>query len=101
MNIEETNARNLAVIGYYKEGHRISQCASKFGLSRQYVQQVLQKAGVWKRYVRTKRTEFLGITVSEETKQALKQHAEQKGVSVSQLASDALDAVVAADGESA
>lgn len=86
--------RNLDLCIYYKQGHKLSECASKFGLGRQRVQQILQAANVWTPYQKSCRTQFLGVSVSEDTKTKLEALAEQKGVSVSKLTSDELDRLV-------
>lgn len=87
--------RDAAICAYYKEGHKLAECSSRFRLGKQRILQILQAAGVWKPYEKTKRTKFLGVNVTEETKEALKREADKKGVSVSKLASDKLDATVA------
>lgn len=92
---EERIERNAAICAYYEQGHKLSKCASKFEISRQQVMNILKQAGVWRPYVKGGRTKFLGVSVSEETKDALRKRAEEEGKSVSRLASDALDAVVA------
>lgn len=86
--------RNAAICAYYLQGRKLSECASHFKLGRQRIQQVLQQAGVWKPYVKSDRTKFIGVTVSEPTKEALQTRAEAEGVSVSRLVSDKLDAMV-------
>lgn len=84
--------RNAEICAYYADGHKLSECASRFKLGRQRVLQILQAAGAWKPYVRTDRDQFLGVTVTKPTKDALFEEAERKGVSVSKLTSDILDA---------
>lgn len=91
--------RDAKIIEYYQAGHKLSQCASHFQLGRQRVQKILKKAGVWTPYVKTSRTQFLGITVTEPTKQALKDAAKEQGVSMSQFASDVLEAAINEDQE--
>ena len=61
-------ARDAAICVYHQDGHKLSECASKFRLDRQRVLQILKKAGIWRPYVKTNRTKFLGVSVSEETK---------------------------------
>lgn len=98
--MDETTKRELkrqrdeAICAYYVAGHKLAECASHFRLGRLRVLQILKAGGVWKPYVKTKRTKFLGVTVTPETKAALEEKAEDLGVSVSKLASDALDEVV-------
>ena len=84
-------ARDKAVCDYYTAGHKCSECASKFRISRQRVQQILHKAGVWKPYVKGNRTKFLGVMVTEEGKDALKAEADRRGTSVSAVASGLIE----------
>lgn len=86
--------RDEAICAYYVKGRKLAECASHFRLGRQRVLQILKAAGVWKPYEKMKRTKFLGVSVSYETKAALKVKAEEAGLSVSRFASDALDAAV-------
>jgi hypothetical protein len=91
----EIDERNARIVDYYKEGHSISECGVEFKLGRQRVQQILKEAGVWKPYEKSERTQFLGVSVSEETKAGLNAIAERRGVrSVSKLTSDLLDEFV-------
>lgn len=92
---QQMEARNAAIAACYGEGKTLKQCASQFRLGRMRVLQILKAAGVWTPRVKSKRTEFLGINVSEETKQTLKAKADQEGVSVSEFAAEKLDEAVA------
>ena len=92
---ERMTQRNAAICAYYQAGHTTAECGKKFGLKRQRAQQILKRAGVWQPYVKSGRTEFLGVSVKEATKKALRERADSEGISVSQLASDTLDASVA------
>ena len=87
--------RNAAICAYYKEGHKLSACAKQFQLGRQRVLQILKAAGAWRPYEKGTRTKFLGVTVSEATKDGLTKMAAEKGTSVSQLTSDVLAREVA------
>lgn len=86
--------RNEAICKFYLEGNKLAKVASRFKLSRQRVLYILQKAGVWKPYVKTDRNQFLGISVTKETKERLKQKAKDNDTSVSQLISDAAEGLV-------
>ncbi len=92
--ISEKEKRNAAICAYYHAGHKLSETASHFKLGRQRIIQIVKAGGVWRPYEKTKRTKFLGVSVSDETKEGLKQIAEERGISVSKLASDVLDEVV-------
>ena len=83
--------RNDAICAHYLQGHKLSECASKFRLGRQRILQVLQKAGVWKPYVKNARTQWLGVTVTEEAKVALQREATRRGTSMSALTSDLIE----------
>ena len=91
----QMTTRNAAIAAHYQAGHKVREIASEFKLGRQRIMQVLQAAGVWKPYVKGERTKFLGVNVSEETKDGLKAKADEAGKSVSRFASDVLDAAVA------
>ena len=98
MTPEEKQARmdqrNVDICLYYKDGHKLSECASPFQLGRQRILQILQKGGVWKPYEKMKRDKFLGVTVKDETHLALKERAVEEGTSVSRFVSDHLDNLV-------
>ena len=86
--------RNAAICAYYGAGHKLKDVASHFRLGRQRILQILLAAGVWQPYVKGSRTRFLGVTVSEDTKDALTRKANAEGKSVSKMVSDVLDEVV-------
>lgn len=83
--------RDAAICACYLDQGAVA-CEKKFHLKRQRIYQILKKGGV--RQPKSTRTKFLGVTVSEGTKTALKERADKEGVSVSKLTSDALDALV-------
>lgn len=87
--------RDADICAYYAAGYKLSQTASHFRLGRQRVMQILKKAGAWRPYVKTGRTKFLGTTVSEETKAALHEEARRRGISVSELTDEAIQAMLA------
>ena len=74
---------------FYESGESIDDCAKKFGISHQRVRQILRKAGVWHR--KEARPAFLGVDVTEEAKTKLRAEADKRGVSMSRLASEAID----------
>jgi len=88
----QRDRRDDAIVAYYLAGNKLAACSSKFNLGRQRTQQILESRGVWKPYAPSDRTKHLGVTVTEETKKALTEEADAKGVSVSQLVSDKLEA---------
>lgn len=93
--LQQMTERNAAICAYYQAGHKVSQCASQFRLGRMRVIQVLQKAGVWRPYVKNARTEFLGVSVSEVDKLALRVEAERRGLSMSALTADLIRKMLA------
>lgn len=96
---EKMKERNAAICAYYKADRSVAACAEKFGLGRQRVLQILQKAGVWKPIDKGARTKFLGVSVKDKTKEELGTLAKKKGVSVSRFASDVLDKAVSTEAE--
>lgn len=97
MTYDKTNEqRDAEICRRYSAGETLSELARCFGLGRQRIQQIVKKGGVWKPYER-QRDQFIGVSVSGETKEKLKQKAEGKGVSLSRLTSDALDELVKED----
>lgn len=87
-------ARNKAICDYYLAGHKLVECASHFQLGRQRVLQILKAANVWKPYIKQSRDKFLGVNVSQDTKDALRERADAEGTSVSKLSSDILERAV-------
>ena len=87
--------RNAAICAHYQAGHKLSECASRFKLGRQRVQQILKAAGIWKPYIKNDRTKFLGVTVSEADKAALTLEAARRGISMSALTSDLIKDMLA------
>lgn len=92
---QQMTQRNADICAYYKAGHKLSECASRFGLGRQRVQQILLAAGIWKPYVKGDRTEFLGVSVSAADKAALTEEAARRGLSMSALTSDLIKDMLA------
>lgn len=82
--------RNADICAYYQAGYKLKECASKYGLGRQRVLQILQQAGVWKPYVKLPR-KFLGVNISSSVKDALTREAGERSITVSQLVSDKLE----------
>ena len=98
MTSEEKNAllqtRNKIICEYYLTGKKLVEVARHFQLGRQRILQILKQGGVWKPYVRSARTRHLGVTVTQDAKDALKKKADEQGISVSQLVADAVDDLV-------
>ena len=90
----QMTARNAAIVASYQAGRKVREVASEFKLGRQRIMQILKAGGVWQPYEKGSRTKFLGVNISEETKDALRVKADAEGKSVSRFASDVLDEVV-------
>jgi hypothetical protein len=92
---KQMEERNAAICAYYLDGHRkMADCERKFQLGRQRILQILKESGAWRPYVKGDRTKFVGVNVSEETKDALKKKADEAGVSISRMVSDQIDEMV-------
>lgn len=94
LNKEERIERDRALCALYATGTSLTECARQFGLRKQRTLQILKCGGVWRRQVRGRRTTYLGVQVTAETREALRQRAEAAGVSSSRFTSDLLDAAV-------
>ena len=101
--------RNENICADYVSGLTMEQCAEKYGLTKQRVRQILDKHDIGKEF-RAKPKEiglkdgvvedesrdvFLGINVSEADKNALREEAERRGLSMSRLSSDFLKEMLA------
>ena len=78
--------RNTELCKLYTAGQTLDQLAATFSISKQRVRQIVIKGGVWKK--KTPRPEFLGVDVTKDVKDKLKDAADERGVSMSKLASD-------------
>jgi hypothetical protein len=86
--------RNAEICQLYTAGMTVTECSSKFKICNERVRQILRKAGVFKRFVPKEisdRGEFLGVNVTEPTKEALRQEAVRRGVSMSELSSNTIE----------
>lgn len=81
--------RNNVICESYKAGSTLESLAKEFMLSNQRIRQILRKANVWRR--QEPRPVFLGIDVTEDTKDKLRAKADAEGKSVSRLASEAIE----------
>jgi hypothetical protein len=91
---EERETRDKELCAFYQTSYDIEACVIRFKLKRQRIYQILKEAKVRRPPTTSSRTEFLGVNVKKETKHKLRAKASNAGVSVSQLASDALDTLV-------
>ena len=91
--------RNTELCKLYTEDWTIPALATRYAISRLRVRQILRAAGVWKRSAH--RPAFLGVDVTEETKDKLKELADQKQTSMSRLAADAIETMLEGAAEGA
>ena len=101
--------RDERICQLYVNGTSVRECSEQFEISLERVRQILRKADVFLTdqpteiglkdgricIENTNRNEFLGVNISTTTKNALKEKADRCGVSMSRLASDTLDDMLA------
>lgn len=87
--------RDKKICTAYTEGETISALAGKFKVSGQRVRQILRAGGVWKKAAA--RDVFLGVDVTQATKEKLKKKADKEQKSMSKVASDAIEKVLEGD----
>lgn len=90
---EARRIRDAAMVAYYDKGAKtLRQIASHFRIGRQSVLNILKAQDAWMGHPHPKngRTQFLGISVKPETRDAVKIEAERRGVSASEVADEAL-----------
>jgi len=92
--LKQMNERNAAICAFYQKGNSVAKTASVFMLSRDRTYQILHEANILRARVKSTRTLHLGVTVTKETKQALKEKAKQEGKSVSELTAQVLKAML-------
>lgn len=87
--------RNEDICQRYMAGETLQAIGDRFRISRMRVKQIVKKAGLWrKRAEKSDRDAFLGVNVTSDVKDALRTKADERGVSMSRLTSDALDAML-------
>ena len=86
------STRNEEICELYKSGLTLEQCAQQFSISRQRVRQIVRKAGIFKG---PNRDAFLGVDLTPETKASLKDLAAEKQTSMSKLASQTIEEMLA------
>lgn len=78
--------KDAEVCELYKNGGSIQRIADKLNISRQRVQQILRYHKIEKRNRDgINRDEFLGVTLNESDKTALRTEAKRRGISMSTL----------------
>lgn len=95
----ENSIRDAQICRLYLEGLTSTEIGDHFQLSRERIRQVLEKGGVtrvYRRSVQTDRHAFVGVDVPKRVKDAMREEAAKRGVTLSQLALEAFDKYVAA-----
>lgn len=84
--------RDTEICRLYRDEHlTLEQCGKRFELSRSRIKQILKENGVQPNPRQASgRDEFLGVSVTEEDKVALRDEALRRGSSMSKLTSDML-----------
>lgn len=82
--------RDALICQMYMEKQSLQHIGKQFGLRRQRIKQIVQKAGLWRERsdALDDRDEFLGINISEADKIALRAEALRSGISMSALSAD-------------
>lgn len=81
--------RDDQICRLYAAGATLEYLGSVYTLSRQRIQQIVMKAGIFRGTVqRSDREEFLGVNVTRDDKKALLREAHRRGLSMSALTSD-------------
>lgn len=89
--------RNADVARAYVDGLTVLELSERFHLTTERVRQILRKSAVYQGYRdkhREKRPAFLGVNLTEETKDALQVKADEQGTSMSRLVSDTIEEMV-------
>ena len=81
--------RNAEICKHYTEGKSLHECAELFTLSHQSIRSIVRKGGVFKR--KEPRPAFIGVDVTQEVKDKLRDKASALGTSSSRLASEAIE----------
>ena len=96
--MDSRKSRNADICRLYTEGQTLRQLHEQFTLSIERVRQIVKRANLTKKdrkVIRTDRDAFLGVNITPKTKQALEAMAQERGISVSALVSEKLEAAVA------
>lgn len=92
--------RNAAIVLRYNAGENFRMIAEAYGISRERVRQILRRNNIEPRKrgnpMRSDRTIFLGVEVTDEVKEALRVEAKRRGVSMSSLTSVTLQEMLKA-----
>lgn len=88
--------RDDKIVAQYVEGMQVQNIASRHGLSRIRIHQILRKRAVPRRIAAP--DEFLGINLTEPIKDALRVEANKRGITMTRLSASALKQMLIACG---
>lgn len=83
--------RNEEICRLYVSGLTIYDLSPQFNLSHERIRQILRKSGVFKTHrqkISPDRFAFLGVNLTDDDKEALREEAGKAGLSMSELTSD-------------
>lgn len=90
--------RDDTIVAQYVEGMQVQNIASRHGLSRIRIHQILRKRDVPRRIAAPSLEEFLGINLTEPIKDALRVEAHKRGITMTRLSAGALKQMLIACG---
>jgi hypothetical protein len=91
MTREELDSRDKDICALYMEGKSLAECGLKYGIGRQRVKQIVEKAGLWrepKPVPLSGRDELLGVLISDDDKKTLRAEARRRGISMSEMTAE-------------
>ena len=81
--------RDRQICRLYSEGKTFSELSHRFKITRSRIQQIVKIGGASHGKL-SKRGEFLGVNLTESVKRSLKDEAEKRGLSMSNLTSQTI-----------
>jgi len=88
--------RDAEICRRYMSNETLQAIANDNSISRMRVKQIVKKAELWRKRPKSD-VEFLGVNLATETKEALRAKADERGMSMSKLTSEALTAMLKED----
>ena len=89
--------RDQELIRLYVNGMTLHECSQHFKRSHERIRQILRKAGVWRgrESKLTERDVFLGVNLTEQEKNGVREEAARRGISMSVLTADLIKDMLA------
>jgi hypothetical protein len=89
--------RDLEICRFYLAGRTLEEIGQHFGVKRQRIKQIVKRAGIWRPQAQPEsvRDHFVGVTLSESDKTALRAEAERRGISMSTLTAELIKEMLA------